>query len=278
MELRAGIPSMVDYWRLVQTPIFRQVEEFSDRFLSECGSIVKKYKWVRDPFHQWSRQWEYPYVLQEIGRIHELGGGRGLSVLDIGSGFTFFPYLLSSEFPESRFTCCDKDVSLQPLFRWANETRESVQRVRFDVCSPNSLPYNSDQFDVAYSVSVLEHVQHPSQMLGEIARILSPGGSLILTFDVGLDGVSNIHHSRLDALYSTLAHHFEFDSTASVRYEHDSMVRSSVIGRDRPDLLPWVFPRLSLLKSAIRARMVPNRLAKELTFCCLTLRKLPGGS
>jgi len=44
-----------------------------------------------------------------------------------------------------------------------------------------SLPYDSETFDVVTMMAVLEHVSHPKAVIVEIFRILKPGGRLVLT-------------------------------------------------------------------------------------------------
>ncbi|TAK29854.1 MAG: class I SAM-dependent methyltransferase [Chloroflexota bacterium] len=43
------------------------------------------------------------------------------------------------------------------------------------------LPFASSSFDTVLCTQVLEHVPEPHQLLGEVARVLKPGGILILT-------------------------------------------------------------------------------------------------
>lgn len=45
----------------------------------------------------------------------------------------------------------------------------------------NALPFSNASFDTVLLTQVLEHVPNPSRMLGEINRVLKPGGYLILT-------------------------------------------------------------------------------------------------
>ncbi len=45
---------------------------------------------------------------------------------------------------------------------------------------PNELPYADRQFDLVFSVFVLEHATRPSQLLSECNRILKPGGRLVI--------------------------------------------------------------------------------------------------
>lgn len=45
----------------------------------------------------------------------------------------------------------------------------------------DKLPFDDHSFDVVTMLAVLEHLDHPQAILGEIARVLRPGGGLILT-------------------------------------------------------------------------------------------------
>jgi methionine biosynthesis protein MetW len=53
-----------------------------------------------------------------------------------------------------------------------------VQRADLDA---SHLPYRDGAFDAAACLDVLEHVLDPRHLLGELARVLRPGGVLVLT-------------------------------------------------------------------------------------------------
>ena len=44
-----------------------------------------------------------------------------------------------------------------------------------------SLPFRSGKFDTVVSFQVLEHVREPSQMIGEMARVLAAGGHAVVS-------------------------------------------------------------------------------------------------
>jgi|TARA_B100001971_G_scaffold204623_1_gene221018 SAM-dependent methyltransferase len=95
------------------------------------------------------------------------GHARGM-LLDIGCGHGRYNDLLDR--------CADSRTGME------------LDRGRYvSVCRPGvwgsglSLPFRDDCFDTVVSFQVLEHVPEPAQMVQEIARVLKPGGCLILT-------------------------------------------------------------------------------------------------
>lgn len=66
--------------------------------------------------------------------------------------------------------------------------------VRGDITQ--GLPFLSGDFDHAILLAVLEHLRQPQPLLGEIFRILKPGGSLIMTWPAAaVDPFLHILHS-----------------------------------------------------------------------------------
>ena len=131
--LEAGIPGIDDYKQLIQTSLFRDMETFSNVFLRKNMFLHDHYKWVKDPLHQWSRQWEYPYVYQSIrGYVDTRRDPYShIKVLDAGSGITFFPYYMEKTIQGLDITCCDSDGSLISLFDRVNRSANSEPKVKF---------------------------------------------------------------------------------------------------------------------------------------------------
>jgi len=93
--------------------------------------------------------------------------GRG-RILDVGCGRQPFRALL-----ESRATALAA-VESDPA-RYAAGPRPQAW------ASGLELPFHSDCFDAVVAFQVLEHVPEPGRMMGEMARVLAPGGRLIVT-------------------------------------------------------------------------------------------------
>jgi SAM-dependent methyltransferase len=64
--------------------------------------------------------------------------------------------------------------------RAADVLDELPENLSFAVSEAIHIPAPPDTFDVVYTWSAFEHVSRPVQVLGEVARILKPGGALFL--------------------------------------------------------------------------------------------------
>jgi len=75
VSLRNAIPTASDYQALLDSGLFRELESFSDAFLKDNEVALRPYasQWVADPLHQWSRQWEYPFVFERASRLFDRG-------------------------------------------------------------------------------------------------------------------------------------------------------------------------------------------------------------
>ncbi len=98
------------------------------------------------------------YVLSEGSRLLEVGCGRGevlKGFIDaglVGHGVDISP-ATSQYFPEIEL----KVTNLEH----------------------NQIPYDDGLFDVVYSKSLIEHFYHPERVVGEMFRVLRPGGVLL---------------------------------------------------------------------------------------------------
>ncbi len=271
--LHHGVPTEFDYKSLLKTQEFKEVENFSDHFLlanrTNLGSYAKR--WVNDPLHQWSRQWEYPYVFSQIKTI--LNAEDKAQILDAGSGVTFFPYCIKSKYPSTRIFCADYDKDLENVYQRINAS--SNENVHFSTCDLKHLSYEDNSFDVIYCISVLEHTDDYQKILEGFHRILRPGGSLIITFDVSLDGTRDISIENGNVLLRLLAEMFSAPENISLdlRSNLDDIFTTVTAKKINPNLLPWKLPALVYqAKSWITdKKLIP--WPPLLTLFCLTFVK-----
>lgn len=272
IEIPSGIPSKSEYGKVTQSALFSELEDFSDRFLRVHPVVQASYGWVDDPLHQWSRQYEYPFVYSACLDELEKRDGAAVDILDAGSGATFFPFLLREKMQAGSMTCCDYDASLEPIFDAVNNERGAD--VAFRQADLRDLPFADNSFDVVYCISVLEHTDQYADIVGEFHRVLRPGGILISTFDIGLDGVSDIPPAAASDLNTCIETTLgQSDLGENAIEVTSSSITSAEIGTAHPELLPWRFPLLSFLKAVWKRKAIPRRLGKNLTVLCARYRK-----
>jgi SAM-dependent methyltransferase len=94
------------------------------------------------------------------GRVMDLGCGAGDSV-----------DLFRAAHPDVRWVGVDVEESPEV----AERVRTDAEFVSFD---GRRLPFDDASFDLVFCKQVLEHVEHPRDLVGEAARVLAPGGHL----------------------------------------------------------------------------------------------------
>jgi SAM-dependent methyltransferase len=98
-------------------------------------------------------------------------------ILDAGCGNgRYARFLLRQADPDARLTACDFS---QQMLRRAR-SRVASGRVSFTAADLTRLPYADASFDAVTCGWVLEHLPDPRPGLTELARVLRPGGKLLL--------------------------------------------------------------------------------------------------
>lgn len=133
-----------------------------------------------------SRMWEYPYAILNA-KLSE-----GMKVADIGCGSTPFTVYLSQLVGKNNVTGFDNDFLESDDTHFAFGIRKQFKEntgIQFKFSNINSLDALDNSFDCVFCISVLEHIEDPAvwqKGLMEMARIVKPGGRLILTFDFSI--------------------------------------------------------------------------------------------
>lgn len=277
-QLPTGVPKRRGYDLLIKSDRYRKMEDFSNEFLSLNQKFLNKYtkRWVKDPLHQWSRQWEYPYVFSRVENT--LRNKEAAQVLDAGSGITFFPYYIKSLYSATDLYCIDNDPDLEAIYNRINTNVEVA--TRFSCSDLKKTTFVSDRFDVIYCISVLEHVEGYEDVIEEFHRVLRPGGHLVITFDVSLDGTRDISVEKGTQLLKSLAEKFE-------RVDDLPLDLNSIISTPdlfttetakliNPDLLPWKLPQFIYRINSLLRGNGYNTWPPLLTVFCLDLKKRSG--
>ena len=103
---------------------------------------------------------------------------RGMkSILDVGSGAgQIAAHLLEYADPEARITCTDLSRAMLGRAR----RRLKSERPTYVAADLSALPFADAVFDGVTCGYVLEHLPEPALGLSELARVLRPGGRMLL--------------------------------------------------------------------------------------------------
>ena len=206
---RSGLAALSDYSSEGYKTLLAQLESVDREFLEKLPQFAHpQYKWHRDTLHTWSRAWEYSFVLHHV-KLECVRQGRPLAVIDFGSGSVFFPFSIARL--GCNVVCFDSDpigiADLQNATKVVGAGNGSVEgRV-----NDEKLPVETAFADVAYSVSVLEHMPDPVPIVDEIYRVLKPGGLFILTMDLDVEGNSGVTPTNFEKLRSELEARFTWE-------------------------------------------------------------------
>jgi SAM-dependent methyltransferase len=131
---------------------------------------------------------EAPAEAESVRRFVEFVRSQAVpgTVLEVGCGSgPAIPDLVEN------FQVVSTDISLDRLK--AARARPGTHQARFAAADVSRLPFTNSAFDNVSCHQLLEHLSKPERALGEMARVLRPGGSMIL---VGPNLLSPLYSAR----------------------------------------------------------------------------------
>ena len=98
-------------------------------------------------------------------------------VLDVGCGTGYLLRLLAARYPQAADLA---GIDAAPSMIEASDRAADDRRLRFTVGTAERLPYPDDAFDLVVSTTSFDHWADQLAGLRECARVLAPGGHLVL--------------------------------------------------------------------------------------------------
>jgi SAM-dependent methyltransferase len=112
--------------------------------------------------------------LRYLGRLIDLETPRDVLVTGCGPQPTLVRYLAQRG---------HRATGLEVVPDYVTEAREFLGELPGTIveATAEDMPFPDGSFDLAWSESVLEHVEAPERVIGELARVLRPGGVAVVT-------------------------------------------------------------------------------------------------
>ena len=130
-------------------------------------------------FLQWPiRKLEYSYMIKSCENFLV----SGMKTLDVGCGVTPVARWFASKGCHAYGIDVDENT-----IKYLQNSKSYLHdpKINFSCQDMTSLNFNDNTFDLVTSISVLEHLRHPSdsKAISEMLRVLRPGGLLVMTVD-----------------------------------------------------------------------------------------------
>ncbi len=157
--------------------------------LAEGTEAVARQRWhkptvettVREGYAEWSRQYDgepNPLVaLEEPVMLEMIGEAAGLDVLDAACGTGRYALLLA----EAGACVSGVDVSEQMLAHARRKAAERGLDLDLRLGQLDNLPFGNESFDLVLCALALCHVPDLGPVAREFARVLRPGGRLLIS-------------------------------------------------------------------------------------------------
>lgn len=121
------------------------------------------------PWRFVARRVVLPWALQGVrpyGRVLEIGAGSGAMAAELLATF-------------GDISMCVTDVDDGMVIAASDRLRSFADRVELRQADATALPFDDDSFDVVVSWIMLHHTVRWEQAVGEVVRVLRPGGRLV---------------------------------------------------------------------------------------------------
>lgn len=143
-----------------------------------CVYMIPHEPGTREFFEQFDKLREENEPVEFSYRLHEYPKFKGKKVLDIGCGNG---YVLSRYAIEGAHTFGIDLTTMAVALSMKRFTHMGLEGA-FIQANAETLPFKDSSFDCVSSMGVLHHTPETEKAIGEVYRVLKPGGRLILMF------------------------------------------------------------------------------------------------
>lgn len=141
-------------------------------------------------------------------------------ILDVATGTGRLPYALLAQ-PTFHGRVIGLDASVKMLQHAGHKLRPYGQRAAFIQQVAGCLPFADNSFDAVTCLEALEFFPSPGRALAEMARVLKPGGTLLVTRRKGAWGKAFPDRYRNVAQFETYMQTFGLEDVYTVPWQQE---------------------------------------------------------
>jgi len=172
---------------------FAQLKHLKNDIFQKCHKEIAEHHKKVGYFYDWSRQWEYPWILKNVPFK------KKNVVLDAGGGTCHFPALVA------------KRVNKVYVGEMYNERvwKDDAKNVEYKNIDISTDIKSKDKYDIVICISVLEHVENRLITIKNLMNFVKPGGHLAMTIDLFLDNSRSCKEEEIPNIIKLLSKDFE---------------------------------------------------------------------
>jgi SAM-dependent methyltransferase len=173
---------------------FAQLKHTNNKKFKKLHQEVEEYHKKVGYFFDWSRQWEYPWVLQNTPYK------KKSIVLDVGGGTSHFPAIVSKRV---------KKVVVGEIYneRVWKDNIPNIEYLNVDITK-----FKTDvKYDIVSCISVLEHIEDRITAITNLIDAVKKGGYLVMTLDLFLDNSRSCRENEIPLIIDLLSKDFKID-------------------------------------------------------------------
>ena len=150
-----------------------------------------------------SRPYEYAFIVRDMLRAHWFDMVKLEMVLDLACGANHPGYMAIVNIAEiGTVIALDMDKAL--LCNGMDNPK--VHKIIADATNTG---FKDESFDIISCVSAIEHMSNWKDCIGEISRLLKPGGLAFVTVDISTDSKKTLKHNVDDKTPADYANEFK---------------------------------------------------------------------
>jgi ubiquinone/menaquinone biosynthesis C-methylase UbiE len=145
---------------------------------STRGDVERFNRWAGTYDRHYLQRFVFEPVQQTLLELAADQVPNPVAILDVGCGTGRLLRAAEQRFPKAAVEGVDAAVE---MIKHAQAVNPARSRIRFQQARAERLPFVATQFDLVFSTLTFHHWDDQRQGIGEIARVLTPGGRWLLS-------------------------------------------------------------------------------------------------